>query len=85
MPAPPTTVPDEEKTPVTVITGFLGAGKTTLLNYILKEQTEWRIAVIENEFGTEATATCPIIPAKAHPTSTYIIRIRSSEPPPNSD
>jgi len=44
-------VPDEEKTPVTVITGFLGAGKTTLLNYILKEQKEWRIAVIENEFG----------------------------------
>ena len=34
-----------------IITGFLGAGKTTLVNYILKEQTKWKIAVIENEFG----------------------------------
>lgn len=31
-------IPEEEKTPVTVVTGFLGAGKTTLVNYILKEQ-----------------------------------------------
>lgn len=38
-------------TQITVITGFLGAGKTTLVNYILKEQKEWKIAVIENEFG----------------------------------
>jgi len=38
-------------TPLTVITGFLGAGKTTLVNYILKEQTTWKIAVLENEFG----------------------------------
>ena len=38
-------------TNITVITGFLGAGKTTLVNYILKEQTKWKIAVIENEFG----------------------------------
>ena len=34
-------------TQITVITGFLGAGKTTLVNYILKEQKEWKIAVIE--------------------------------------
>lgn len=27
------------------------AGKTTLVNYILKEQNEWKIAVLENEFG----------------------------------
>ena len=38
-------------TPITVITGFLGAGKTTFVNYILKEQTEWKICVLENEFG----------------------------------
>ena len=38
-------------TPVTVVTGFLGAGKTTLVNYILKEQREWKICVLENEFG----------------------------------
>lgn len=38
-------------TPITVITGFLGAGKTTLVNYILKEQNQWKICVLENEFG----------------------------------
>jgi G3E family GTPase len=44
-------VDDSKLTPITVITGFLGAGKTTLVNYILKEQTEWKICVLENEFG----------------------------------
>ena len=42
---------EDERTPITVVTGFLGAGKTTLVNYILKEQREWKIAVLENEFG----------------------------------
>ena len=37
--------------PVTVLTGYLGAGKTTLLNYILKEQQDKKLAVIENEIG----------------------------------
>ena len=41
-------------TPITVITGFLGAGKTTFVNYILKEQREWKICVLENEFGAVA-------------------------------
>jgi len=40
-----------ERTPVTIVTGFLGSGKTTLVNYILKEQTQWKICVVENEFG----------------------------------
>jgi len=44
-------VPESEKLPVTILTGFLGSGKTTLLNYILQEQKEKKIAVIENEFG----------------------------------
>jgi len=42
---------DSGLTPITVITGFLGAGKTTFVNYILKEQTKWKICVLENEFG----------------------------------
>mmetsp|Transcript_12516 Transcript_12516/g.37584 ORF Transcript_12516/g.37584 Transcript_12516/m.37584 type:complete len:425 (-) Transcript_12516:30-1304(-) len=37
--------------PVVVLTGYLGAGKTTLLNYILREQSDKKLAVIENEIG----------------------------------
>lgn len=50
----PAKLPEEEKIPILILTGFLGAGKTTLLNYILEQQTEKKIAVIENEFGEVA-------------------------------
>lgn len=41
----------EERTPITVVTGFLGAGKSTLLNRIIAQEGPNRIAVIINEFG----------------------------------
>ncbi len=40
-----------EKTPVTIITGFLGAGKTTLIRHLLQNPEGRRLAVLVNEFG----------------------------------
>ena len=42
---------DDDRLPVTVLTGFLGAGKTTLLNELIASNPENKFAVIENEFG----------------------------------
>merc|ERR1719155_420068 len=42
---------NETQLPVIVLTGYLGAGKTTLLNYVLREQRDKKLAVIENEIG----------------------------------
>ena len=43
---------DLNKTPVTVITGFLGAGKTTLIRHLMLNPQGKRLAVLVNEFGT---------------------------------
>ncbi|NTW25002.1 MAG: GTP-binding protein, partial [Lentimicrobium sp.] len=42
---------DDDRLPVTILTGFLGAGKTTLLNKLIAKHPESKFAVIENEFG----------------------------------
>ena len=42
---------NDNRIPVTIITGFLGAGKTTLLNNIIRKHPERRFAIIENEMG----------------------------------
>jgi cobalamin biosynthesis protein CobW len=40
-----------EKTPVTIVTGFLGSGKTTLIRHLLQNPQGKRLAVLVNEFG----------------------------------
>ena len=40
-----------EKTPVTIITGFLGAGKTTLVRHLMQNPQGRRLAILVNEFG----------------------------------
>lgn len=42
---------NDERIPVTIITGFLGSGKTTLLNNLVKKYKDKKFAIIENEFG----------------------------------
>lgn len=42
---------NEDRIPVTILTGFLGAGKTTVLNHLIATNPETKFAIIENEFG----------------------------------
>ncbi|WP_418286732.1 CobW family GTP-binding protein [Halorubrum sp. DTA46] len=42
---------DDDRIPVTVLSGYLGAGKTTLVNHLLENPGDRRIAVILNDMG----------------------------------
>lgn len=42
---------NDQRIPITLLTGFLGAGKTTLVNRILSSPDSGKIAVVVNEFG----------------------------------
>lgn len=44
-------MPGLEKTPVTIVTGFLGSGKTTLIRHLMTHPQGKRLAIIVNEFG----------------------------------
>ena len=45
------TIVKKDKTPITLLCGYLGAGKTTLLNRVLNNQQGYKVAVIVNDIG----------------------------------
>ena len=59
----------KEKTPITLLCGYLGAGNTTLLNRVLNNQQGYRVAVIVNDIG-EVNVDASLIKEGAHITDT---------------
>lgn len=57
-------MPEQEKIPVTILTGFLGSGKTTLLNNLLNHLSDKNVAVIINEFGDTAIDSHLVVSTK---------------------
>ena len=42
---------EEKSCGIILVCGYLGSGKTTLIQHILKHQSKYKIAVIQNEFS----------------------------------
>jgi G3E family GTPase len=51
---------NDNRIPVTIITGYLGAGKTSFINWFIQVSKNKNLAVIENEFG-EISIDCDLI------------------------
>lgn len=49
---PDAPIPEADKTPVTMLSGFLGAGKTSLLRHLLAHSGGKRIGLIVNDVGS---------------------------------
>lgn len=46
---------------IILLCGYLGSGKTTLIQHILKTQTLYKVAVIQNEFSDEMGIEAPLM------------------------
>ena len=63
------TIVKKQKTPITLLCGYLGAGKTTLLNKVLNNQQGYKVAVIVNDIG-EVNVDASLIAEGANITDT---------------
>ena len=63
------TIVKKQKTPITLLCGYLGAGKTTLLNKVLNNQQGYKVAVIVSDIG-EVNVDASLIAKGANITDT---------------